>query len=1297
MIKHNLSPSLIARFFYHNCERYLRFHATPLQMRSKAGIPVVNQNQSPVTKALLEAGNKWEESVILNKLKNNAINNVITPAGEGALHERSHPVEASLEIFSKLKTGDAVYQPTILVSPRFYQKYHLSPEICRFSACRPDLVRVVEKERGVTCLQVIDVKASEELSSSHRIQATLYALMMKDVLEKNNIDTQVDLNQAGIWLNRKDGPELFNLNFNTKIIEEFLHYRLPEILQSPLESVPWHVYNRCELCDFYQYCRKEAEESNSVSLVPYLSVSGRKYLREAEWDHKTSINSLSELEAFLDKKEADDILSNCGSLRNKGDSLRNTLKALKEKEVIVNKGTSLSLPKNEDVSLFITLQKDPVSGQIYAAGFRRFKGKAIYGDAVNERIYVAESPEKCAEIQRNFLLDLLRELRILHEYNESLEWKEQKSLQTYVYDSYELDLLRELFRESVKITELAPAALDLLFYFQDSSLFNEKRHPLFRTSFPIIVLTGEIQKLVSLPVPFSLRLPEVVEVLPGPGLDFKINPSSLFWFEHSNALKSDAISMAWESNRTEAIDWIRKELSIRLLAASSVLEGLRAKVEGSLVSWPPRFQIPAYKKYNYPEVSQMIFITRYESYMRNMEIREKRSLPFDGRVKEGISVPIQYLEQNLWKVSADVDSRSFEQNENISYLLVPEGEAGEKAQITFDDYKYRTNLRNPSQRNVCFAMVNKKIENEKTGKLMGFFLEVSYNEGHLPFKTGDKAVLHPRFTDFSSERIINRLIELDEQLEHDFIRLLRDPHKFAVPIREPNAFSEAAQKYAVESGFTESQKRAFEHMINNRLTLIWGPPGTGKTYFLARAILNFVKAKMDQGEKIHVAVTAFTHSAIENLLIKIQELSYKLKFGSGLEIYKLKELKTGKGQELLKVQSEYEIQDRFDSRFLILGGTVNSFNKINRKMNPFDILIVDEASQMKPAELALGMSVLGEGKRLVLAGDDLQLPPIIAGDYPETEGGIPGLYDSIFSYLRNRDDIENPKYTCQLLENWRMNETLSGFSSHTLYGEGYRPATEEIAKQKLNILPSNTNSEILPGEILPEAKQEEVDQKADQKTDQKAEADLVNWALDPAYPLTVIILENTQATIENEIEAELVAKLAVHLRQTLSRDDADSPYPDSEAGDSDFWKSGLFIVSPHRAQIRTIQTHLNRLRKWRTRPFVDTVDKTQGQEAEAVIVSYGVSDTDTAMNEAEFIYSLNRLNVSVTRAKSKCVVFLPRPLLEPPMEILQNKKAAEGFNHMLELVEFCRREGEERGFEVEMENYGEKVKLSGIR
>ncbi|WP_440955415.1 AAA domain-containing protein [Methanosarcina sp. Mfa9] len=1441
MIKHRLSPSLIARFFYHNCERYLRYHSTPLQERARSGIPEVRPDQSPATKALLEAGNRWEELVVLEKLKDN----LLVPEGEGVLHERAHSVKESLEIFRNLKKGDTVYQPTLLVPPRFYQKYNLSPELCRFSACRPDLLRVVEKEpkkptdltdptdptnsanmdnsdkpgeSGELCLQVIDVKASDELSSSHRIQATLYALMLKEVLEENGIDMQVDMSRAGIWLYGQDEPELFNLGFNIRIIEEFLRYRLPKILAEPLKDVPWHVYNRCELCDFYRHCREEAEKCDSVSLIPYLSVSGREYLREAEWDSRTSINTLSELEAFLEAggsegskdtkgvegsegaegtENVDEILDKCGSLRGKGEFLRNTLRALKEKEVVVNRGVSLPLPKNEDVSLFLTLQRDPVSGKIYSAGFRRFKGKAVYGSPVNERVYVAESPDHCEEIQRRFLLDLFDELKILHDYNEAfkeanesnevtgngstgneanktneaaaneptesdetLKWKEQKSLQTYVYDSYEASLFRELLREAVKIPELAPVALELLFYYQDPSLFGEKQHPFSKVSFPLVVLTEEIRKLVCLPIPFSLRLPEVTEALPKADFDFKLDPGDLFWFEHGNALKSDAIAMAWERKKVEAVGWIEKELSMRLLAASSVLDGLREKTRDSLVRWPPKFRIPASRRYNYPEVSRMVFITRYESYLRNQEIRERRSLPFSERVKEGISIPVQYLEQNLWKVNCDLDTSLFEQNENFGYLLVPKGADGEKAQLSFEDYKYRTNLQNPGRSKVCFAMVNKKVENEKTGKIMGFFLEVYYNEDQLGFssndaraasdpsskpvskqsffKTGDEAVLHPRFTDFSSERIISRLTELDEQLEHDFIRLLRDPRGFSTPIRETDSVRTAALKHAENSGFTPSQQKAFTHMLENRLTLIWGPPGTGKTYFLAKALLDLVRAKMEAGETIHVGITAFTHAAIENLLLRVREFAEeeglvegsgegegkeegegngrKEGKGKGLEIYKLKDIKTQKAREALKVLSEYDIQEKSTCPFLILGGTVNSFNKIKQKCDPFDILIVDEASQMKPAELALGMSVLDEGKRLILAGDDLQLPPIIAGEYPEPEDGLPGLYDSIFSYLRLRDSSPDPGYTCQLLENWRMNETLSSFPAATLYGKGYRPANEGIAKQKLKLLsrgfPETTQK--LEADAEPEsvsepesasepefASEPESEPKLKPEPEPKPESnpepepEFINWALDSEYPLSVVILENTRASIENEIEAELVAKLAVSLRQTLSRDDAGTPYPDSGEGDSDFWKHGLFIVSPHRAQIRTIRDELGKLRDWQHRPFVDTVDKTQGQEAEAVIVSYGVSDIDTAMNEAEFIYSLNRLNVSITRAKAKCVVFLPRPLLEPPLDLLKNAGASKGLGHMLELVEFCREKGEVEEFEVELEQG--VCRLTGIR
>jgi superfamily I DNA and/or RNA helicase len=151
--------------------------------------------------------------------------------------------------------------------------------------------------------------------------------------------------------------------------------------------------------------------------------------------------------------------------------------------------------------------------------------------------------------------------------------------------------------------------------------------------------------------------------------------------------------------------------------------------------------------------------------------------------------------------------------------------------------------------------------------------------------------------------------------------------------------------------------------------------------------------------------------------------------------------------------------------------------------------------------------------------------------------------------------------------------------------------------------------------------------------------------------LPVVILEDVRATTVNQAEAELVAGLAVALRERLL-DSNGNPFENTEEGDRRFWRSGLFIVSPHHAKIRAILRELAARRKWLSPPFVDTVDKMQGQQSEAVIVSYGVSDVETALAEAEFIYSLNRLNVSITRAKSKCVLFLPRPLLVPSLDLL---------------------------------------------
>jgi uncharacterized protein len=53
---------------------------------------------------------------------------------------------------------------------------------------------------------------------------------------------------------------------------------------------------------------------------------------------------------------------------------------------------------------------------------------------------------------------------------------------------------------------------------------------------------------------------------------------------------------------------------------------------------------------------------------------------------------------------------------------------------------------------------------------------------------------------------------------------------------------------------------------------------------------------------------------------------------------------------------------------------------------------------------------------------------------------------------------------------------------------------------------------------------------------------------------------------------------------------------------------------------------------------VGTVDKFQGQEAEVVIISMATSSGEDLPRDIEFLFSKNRLNVAVSRAKSLAIL-----------------------------------------------------------
>ena len=67
----------------------------------------------------------------------------------------------------------------------------------------------------------------------------------------------------------------------------------------------------------------------------------------------------------------------------------------------------------------------------------------------------------------------------------------------------------------------------------------------------------------------------------------------------------------------------------------------------------------------------------------------------------------------------------------------------------------------------------------------------------------------------------------------------------------------------------------------------------------------------------------------------------------------------------------------------------------------------------------------------------------------------------------------------------------------------------------------------------------------------------------------------------------------------------------------------------------------------------------------------GVSYVEFALAEKEFIYSRNRLNVSITRARGKTVLLVSRALLEPPIQALDDDDVADGIAYMQGLVHWC--------------------------
>ena len=133
-----ISPSRIARYYFHECSRYLRYSSTPKELLAEEGVPEPPFDHSPVTTAILEGGYAWEEEVMESRLQGQVF---LAEAKPGTrTRDRVWSVEDTRRLLAGLKPGQSIYQPTLVTPPGFYDRYNLDPAVVQVTDCRPDLI-----------------------------------------------------------------------------------------------------------------------------------------------------------------------------------------------------------------------------------------------------------------------------------------------------------------------------------------------------------------------------------------------------------------------------------------------------------------------------------------------------------------------------------------------------------------------------------------------------------------------------------------------------------------------------------------------------------------------------------------------------------------------------------------------------------------------------------------------------------------------------------------------------------------------------------------------------------------------------------------------------------------------------------------------------------------------------------------------------------------------------------------------------------------------------------------------------
>jgi hypothetical protein len=161
-----------------------------------------------------------------------------------------------------------------------------------FGVAKPDLIKITHPTKEKVVWEIIDAKSSSGLKSSHNAQIGFYHICLEQLLssvqsKKRNSPQIVPSEQASIWLpNTDDDDDDAPTPVSTPIslllppLRTFLFKTLPNILQLPRNQVEWHLNPSCHGCEFIDRCKESTVKSGRVGMIPNLSVSDVRFIRE---------------------------------------------------------------------------------------------------------------------------------------------------------------------------------------------------------------------------------------------------------------------------------------------------------------------------------------------------------------------------------------------------------------------------------------------------------------------------------------------------------------------------------------------------------------------------------------------------------------------------------------------------------------------------------------------------------------------------------------------------------------------------------------------------------------------------------------------------------------------------------------------------------------------------------------------------------------------------------------------------------------------------------------------------------